>query len=161
VTVEDPEIKLLSPKKIIGMKMQMTLADDKTGELWRTFMPRRKEIQNNLTHEFISMQLYSPTYFKDFDPGNHFEKWAAIEVQDLSLVPEGMNSYTIPYGLYSVFYYKGFSQENSIFKYIFTDWLPRSNYLLENRPHFEILGEKYKNQNPNSEEEIWIPIIRK
>ena len=31
-------------------------------------------------------------------------------------------------------------------------------YTLDDRPHFEILGEKYKNQDPDSEEELWIPI---
>jgi AraC family transcriptional regulator len=42
--------------------------------------------------------------------------------------------------------------------YIFNTWLPKSGYQLDRRPHFEILGEKYKNNNPDSEEEIWIPI---
>jgi AraC family transcriptional regulator len=26
----------------------------------------------------------------------------------------------------------------------------------DDRPHFEILGDKYKNDHPDSEEEIWI-----
>jgi hypothetical protein len=25
-------------------------------------------------------------------------------------------------------------------------------------PHFEVLGDKYKNNDPSSEEEVWIPI---
>jgi AraC family transcriptional regulator len=33
-----------------------------------------------------------------------------------------------------------------------------SAYDLDNRPHFEILGEKYKNESPDSEEELWIPV---
>jgi AraC family transcriptional regulator len=44
------------------------------------------------------------------------------------------------------------------FTYIFTRWLPASGYQLDNRPHFEILGDKYKNNDPESEEEIWIPV---
>jgi AraC family transcriptional regulator len=36
--------------------------------------------------------------------------------------------------------------------------LPNSAYELDDREHFELLGEKYKNNDPNSEEEIWIPI---
>jgi AraC family transcriptional regulator len=46
-------------------------------------------------------------------------------------------------------------------KYIFEDWLPRSAYSIDKRPHFECLGVKYKNNNPSSEEEVWIPIIEK
>jgi AraC family transcriptional regulator len=29
---------------------------------------------------------------------------------------------------------------------------------LDQRPHVEVMGEKYKNNDPDSEEEIWIPI---
>jgi len=36
--------------------------------------------------------------------------------------------------------------------------LPNSDYELDNRPHFEILGKKYKNNSADSEEEIWIPV---
>ena len=61
-------------------------------------------------------------------------------------------------GLYAMFEYKGSSKDNSIFQYIYTSWLPNSTYVLDDRPHFEVLGKKYKNNDPNSEEEIWIPI---
>ncbi|MEP7234441.1 MAG: GyrI-like domain-containing protein, partial [Ignavibacteriota bacterium] len=44
------------------------------------------------------------------------------------------------------------------FQYILRTWVPNSNYELDDRPHFEILGEKYKKDDPSSEEEIWIPI---
>lgn len=27
---------------------------------------------------------------------------------------------------------------------------------VDDRPHFEVLGGKYQNNSPNSEEEIWI-----
>jgi predicted transcriptional regulator YdeE len=47
---------------------------------------------------------------------------------------------------------------DTIQNYIYTEWLPASNYELDNRPQFEILGVKYKTNDPNSEEEIWIPI---
>jgi len=36
--------------------------------------------------------------------------------------------------------------------------VPSSDYELDNRPQFEILGQKYKNNDPSSEEEIWIPV---
>ena len=64
----------------------------------------------------------------------------------------------MPGGLYAVFFYKGSSSDTKIFQYIFTNWLPDSGYTLDNRPHFEILGENYKNGDPGSEEEIWIPV---
>ena len=49
----------------------------------------------------------------------------------------------------------------SIFQYIFSEWIPQSDYSVDDRPHFEVLGAKYKNNDPDSEEEIWIPIKKK
>jgi AraC family transcriptional regulator len=51
----EPNIELLAEKKLIGKRMTMSLSNNKTGELWQSFMPRRKEIQNNLTNDMISM----------------------------------------------------------------------------------------------------------
>lgn len=62
-------------------------------------------------------------------------------------------------GLYAVFNHVGdASKAREIFGYIFGVWLPNSEYEFDNRPQFEILGEKYKSNSPDSEEEIWIPI---
>ncbi len=70
-----------------------------------------------------------------------------------------METYILQGGLYAVFIHKGVAKTADVtFQYIFTDWLPGSYYLIDNRRHFEILGEKYKNGDPASEEEIWIPI---
>jgi AraC family transcriptional regulator len=69
-----------------------------------------------------------------------------------------MEPFRLEGGLYAVFDFKGSGNDKSIFQYIFGTWLPGSDYNLDNRPHFEVLGEKYKNNDPGSEEEIWIPI---
>ena len=156
-----PRIEKLNEKKLVGKRMTMSLADNKTGELWRSFMPRRREITNNLTNDMISMQVYKPTHFTDFNPTNEFEKWATVEVTNFDNVPVDMETFTLIGGLYAVFDYKGLSTDNSIFQYIFGKWLPSSEYDLDNRPHFEVLGDKYKNNDPTSEEEIWIPIQQK
>ena len=138
----------------------MSLADNKTFQLWQSFMPRRKEIQNTVSTDLFSMQVYDVSY--DFSqPTQEFEKWAAMEVTTFDAIPDGMEPFELVGGLYAVFLYKGLSTDTSIFRYIFGEWLVSSEYLLDHRPHFEILGEKYKNNDPNSEEEIWIPIKAK
>jgi AraC family transcriptional regulator len=155
-----PRIELINEKKLIGMRVKMTFSDNKTFELWKKFMPRRKEITNNLSSDLISMQVYDTSFdFTKFDPESLFEKWAAIEVADFNSIPGEMESYTLKGGLYAVFLHKGGASTGPItFQYIFGTWLPNSGYKLDYRPHFEVLGEKYKNGEPDSEEEIWIPI---
>jgi len=82
-----------------------------------------------------------------------------IEVTNFDPIPKDFESFSLPGGRYAVFPYKGASSAASgTFQYILGTWLQDSKYTLDNRPHFEILGEKYKNEDPNSEEEIWIPI---
>ena len=154
-----PRIETLSEKKLIGKRITMSLSNNKTAELWKSFMPRRKEIQNCIGTNLYSMQIYDPLYFSNFDSNADFEKWATIEVTYFDKVPDEMEAFTLIGGLYTVFSHKGdASSAPKTFQYIFTTWLPNSDYLLDNRPHFEILGEKYKNNDPTSEEEIWIPI---
>jgi AraC family transcriptional regulator len=154
----EPRIETSNERKLVGKRLTMSLSDDKAGELWRSFMPKRKEITNNLSNDVISMAIYKPAHFADFKPTNTFEKWAAVEVTDFEQVPNEMETFTLPAGLYAVFDYKGSSTDHSIFQYIFGVWLPNSVYFLDDRPHFEVLGDKYKNADPDSEEEIWIPI---
>jgi len=155
-----PGIEISSEKKLVGSRMKMTFSKNKTAELWKNFMQRRKEIKNNLTTDLISMQIYNQTaYFDIFNNDTLFEKWAAVEVSDFDSIPDDMESFTLTGGLYAVFVHKGASSKGpETFRYIFETWLPGSVYSLDNRPHFEILGEKYKNEAPDSEEEIWIPI---
>jgi AraC family transcriptional regulator len=155
-----PRIETLTEKKLVGIHLRMTLSDNKTAELWRSFMQRRKEIKNNLTNVLFSMQIYDqPSCFENLNPDTPFEKWAAVEVSDFDSIPAGLESYTLTGGLYVVFVHKGASTKGAeTFRYIFEEWLPDSGYFPDNRPQFEILGEKYKNENPDSEEEIWIPV---
>ena len=151
-----PRIENIIEKKLIGKRLKMSFADNKTGELWRKFMSKRRDIKNNLNSNLISLQLYRNNF--DFNPNAEFEKWATVEVSDFNNVPNEMKTFLLKGGLYAIFIHKGSSTDNSTFKYIFSTWLPNSEYMLDNRPHFEILGEKYKNNDPNSEEEIRIPI---
>ena len=158
-----PTIVHLKEKILIGSSCKMNFTDNKTSEVWQSFMPRLKEIKNKISANLFSIQLYNDDYnFKQFHPSAYFTKWAATEVLCIDDVPANMETLIIPQGLYAVFLHKGSNADNSTFQYIFQTWLPNSTqYLLDNRPHFEILGEKYKNNNSFSEEEIWIPIKSK
>ena len=153
-----PRIETSPERRLVGKSLIMSFANYKVGELWRSFRPRRNEITNATSSEFISMVIYSPEQFVNFKPTNEFEKWAAVEVSGFDIIPDGMETFVIPAGLYAVFDYKGLSTDNTIFQYIFGTWLPTSGYALDNRPHFEVMGDRYKNNDPSSEEEIWIPI---
>ncbi len=157
-----PRIETINEKKLVGKRMTMCYADYRIGELWGSFMPRRKEITNTLTNDLISLVVYAPNHFIDFKPTNQFERWATVEVENFNNVPDELETYNLSSGLYAVFNYKGMSSgAAAFFQYIYSEWVPNSEYILDDRAHFEVLGEKYKNKDPSSEEEIWIPIKAK
>lgn len=152
-----PGIVTLQEKKLVGKRLKMSLAENRTSDLWRSFMPQRGIIKNKVSSDLISMRVYDvPLRMGDIH--QQFDKWAAVEVSEFDEVPDGMERFVLSEGLYAVFDYKGLNTDESIFIYIFTEWLPNSNFELDERPHFELLGVKYKNNDPESEEQIWIPV---
>jgi AraC family transcriptional regulator len=155
-----PRFEISDRKRLVGKCVKMSFSGNRTGELWRSFMPRRKEILKKVGNELFSLQVYDNTMdFGSFNPNTELEKWALAEVTDHSFIPDGMQPFDLEPGLYAVFNYVGAASEGEkMFRYIFETWLPQSGYVIDSRPHFEILGEKYKNDDPESEEEIWIPV---
>jgi len=159
--MEDPRIIKMTEKKLIGIRMRTSLSENKTGILWHNFMKKRKEVLNRVDQDLYSVQIFDEGLtMESFTPDTLFEKWAAVEVSRFENIPDGMRSLKIPDGLYAVFEHKG---ETGIFhgtlQYIFSRWIPDSTYQVDHRPHFEIMGANYLGpENPESVEEVWIPI---
>ena len=149
----------IAEKQLIGHRRTMSLAANTTPELWREFMQQRATLPAPIGGVLYSLQIYPAAYFADFHPERPFEKWATLEAIEISDLVAGFEKLALPGGLYAVFLHQGPASEGpATFRYIFGTWLPASGYTLDDRPHFEVLGAKYKNEGPDSEEEIWIPI---
>ncbi|GLU43457.1 GyrI-like domain-containing protein [Allomuricauda sp. NBRC 101325] len=159
----EPRIETLTTILLIGQKVIMSFANNKTFKLWQSFSPRKKEIKNRVNNDLFSVEIYPNTsFFREFDPAQPFEKWAAVAVSEIEDIPSGMNTITLPEGLYAVFHYKGKPSEiQDTFQYIYGEWLPNSGYEMDARPYFALMGGKYKGEHPDSEEEFWIPIKKK
>ena len=154
-----PRIETLDEKLFVGKNITMSLANNRTKALWQSFMPERKDITNNVGHELFSIEIYPPNYFDSFSPHAEFEKWAAVEVSDFDSIPGGMHTLRMPSGVYAVFIHRGTASSGpKTYEYILTSWLPKSDYALDTRPHFAVMGEKYKGEDPESEEEFWVPV---
>ena len=158
-----PLITTLPDTPIVGHHMAMSLTEDRTPELWKGFAPRIREIHNRVNKDRISLKIFPVQPGKPgFSPQINYHKWAAVQVSDLNAIPEGMDSLMIPQGQYAVFLHKGpASTFGQTINYIFADWLPVSDYELDDRPHFEVMGEGYRLDDPNAEETIWIPVKQK
>ncbi|KIO51241.1 GyrI-like domain-containing protein [Flavobacterium hibernum] len=158
----EARIEILKEKKLIGKHIDMSFIENKTFQLWNGFMPRRKEINNTIDTNLYSLEVFPLNHFDNFDPNNNFQKWAAVEVSNFDDIPLDMETLKIPAGLYAVFIHKGPATEaHTTYHSIFVEWLPNSEYTVDERPHFAVMGDQYKKDDPNSQEEIWIPITSK
>lgn len=155
----EPTIETVSPKRLVGVHLRMSLAENRTGELWQSFMPRRGEVSNRTDASYISMQVYDGVGVDQFSPATQFEKWAAVEVFTYGRIPDGMENCRLSGGQYAVFHHKGPARAApQIFQHIFGVWLPGSEFELDDREHFELLPENYSPVDPDAEEDIFIPV---
>lgn len=154
-----PRIETVAAKKLVGVRARMSLAQDATPALWRSFMPRRGEVVPRASTDYISLRTYETLGPKLFDPTQEFEKWATVEVVDDNNIPAGMERLVLQGGMYAVFVHNGpASDAAQTMTSIFAQWLPHSDYVLDLRPQFEVLPEGYDPMDPNAREEVYIPI---
>jgi len=153
-------IERIPAKKLLGRSLKMSLIENRTYSLWSSFMPLRNKITDRVGDLLYSIQVYDASLdFKDFSPATTFTKWAAAEVSDFDHVPESLAPYQLKGGLYAVFIHKGTPASfPKTAQYIFGQWLPSSDYELDQREHFEVFTSDHKPDDPESEEEVWIPI---
>jgi len=156
-----PEIIEIPEKLLVGMRLKMSYTKDLTQKLFGEFMPLHKQVLHAANQGFFAVHIYEDDFqLQHFTPHTIFEKWAAVEVTAFETLPPNMESLTIPSGKYALFVHKGLGATfPQTIQYIYQEWLPNAPYEYDNRPYFERMGEKYYGfENPESEEEIWVPI---
>lgn len=150
----------LSPVLLAGLKRKIPLLPEPITALWKDFVPNMKLIPHLSNNLIYSIQIYEPGItFTEFNPLTPVVKWAAVPVTDKAKLPEGFEYCTLSGGLYAVFIHKGIPSDfRKTMRYIFQTWMPASGYQFEFREQFELMGDKYRHNDPASEEEVWIPV---
>jgi AraC family transcriptional regulator len=151
----EPVILNFDGAVLCGASEAMSLQTFTPWTLWPRVMPRLAQIRNRTSQDLISLRNFNgiPVFGPQANPD--FTYWGGVEVLETN---KGFEHLEIPAGTYAVFHYKGLSSDSTIWRYIYSQWLPNSEWELDERPHFERLGSKDKNDDPTSEEDIYIPI---
>ncbi len=55
-------IEIIGKKLLVGKHVEMSYLNNRTMELWQSFMPARKQIENRVDSSYYSMQIY-PSLF--------------------------------------------------------------------------------------------------
>jgi len=157
----EPVLITAEPIRLIGHKVVHTHAQPQTQALWQGFRPRRGDITGFTSADNYNVQQYPSFDLDHFDPHQEYTQWAAAPVTADCPVPDGMQELILPGGLYAVFRYRGRAWEfQPSAQYIYGEWLRLGPYDLGGLSHFEVLGPDYLGPgNPNSEEDVWIPIV--
>lgn len=156
----EPTITRLPAMHLTGLKKNICVARDETIALWQAFAPQIKNIPNRANQNRINLTNYLHPIQETFlNLALPFERWAAVEVTGFSEVLTGLETLTIPEGLYAVFIHKGTALEFSkTLEYIYMQWMPAAGYQPDNRPHFETMGPDYKYGDPEASETVYIPV---
>ncbi len=156
-----PKIVDIDKKKLVGLSILTSLANNKIPKLWNDFMLRIGEIKNNANTGCYEVNPFDSSFkIESFTKDKEFEKWATVEVHSFDGIPAGLKPLTIEGGKYAVFKHKGkMSNIQMSFDYAYGTWLPNSEYQLDARASFERYGAQYLGpDNPDSITELWIAI---
>lgn len=155
-----PTIQQFPGTSLIGVSQRTSLLENITVELWQKATSLKPSSEYLVNNSMYAVELYPKDYFESFDPRREFTRWAAFPLQKGYEYCNELASLHIPKGKYAVFHYIGSSEDaQSLYQFIFQKWLASSGFELDHRPHFALMGEKYQNNHPLSEEDIWIPIV--
>ena len=159
----EPRIITTEAFKLAGIHQDMCMADDNTVKLWTRFMPLKMKHPQLRERDNYSVKVHrNLSDLKSFTPQTMFTKWAAVNLKEATNFPELFDILDIPAGSYAVFIHKGPAETfNQTMSYIFTQWLPKSAFVLRDAPHFEVLKNNYNPNDPLAEEAVWIPIQEK
>ncbi|MDX5428581.1 MAG: GyrI-like domain-containing protein [Bacteroidota bacterium] len=147
--------------RIAGLSNEMSFDQNKTTQLWQSFGPLIKEISGRIDQNLYSIEVYPKGFFDEFSPSKTFKKWAGVPISSDVQVPEPLNILILTKGNYAVFSYQGTPQDAApAYRWIFSEWIPQSEWSLDDRPHLAIMGKDYRQNDSSSQEEIWIPVTQ-
>jgi AraC family transcriptional regulator len=141
--------------KIVGMKYQGKNEHEEVGQMWGRFIPRIKEIQ----HKVPLAGVYGAMDNLDEASGT-FDYLAAVPVEQIADVPEGLVGWDIPEAEYAVVSCT-LPTLMKAFDYMYKSWLPQSRYERACGAEFEFYDEDFNSDDENSAMSIYIPIKEK
>lgn len=155
---EPPELIESAEKLLVGTSF-FVHNDNELNDLskeWGLFMNEVGTIKNVIKSE----RYYQVQYWSDNQDLNGMYFFTGIEVSKLEDINPLFVIKTIPAGKYLRFIHRGLANKvGYTYKYIYNQFLPNTDYVLNKPFNFEYYGEKCLGPyNEDSESEIYIPI---
>jgi AraC family transcriptional regulator len=149
----EPKIINRTAFTVVGMHVHGKNEQNEIPRLWQVLGPRVEEIKNMVP----ASPAYGISANMDTATGE-FDYVAGFEVSSVEGIPEGMVSWTIPGGKYAVFTCT-LPTLGDTFRHAYQTWMPQAGYRPAGSPEFEVYDEHFDPQVPESEFEVYIPIV--
>jgi AraC family transcriptional regulator len=154
----EPQKVELKSKLLAGNSIFVpdTSTGDEISALWQSFFKESVLI----TSRKIPEKYYQVQFWSDISELGGLYFFVGVEIESIENIPPQFVLKEIPESNYLKFVHKGFSNKVGLtYKYIYNQYLPETEYILDKPFNFEYYGEKYQGPfNPESESEIFIPI---
>ena len=124
--------------------------------LWQLFIPRKSAIASR-----HGAETYGVCFCADPDqPDAGFFYLAAVPTEPGAEPPVDMVSKVVPAARYAVFTHKGkLDGLQETLRYIWGEWLPRSEYDPAGTPDFELYDERFELDSEESALDLYIPVV--
>lgn len=154
--VELPEIK------VVGIRGETTLRDNKLKELWDNAGRLFGKIPNRVPsgRGFGICEACHENTLYTMNNDVIFSEVAGVEVSSFDGVEKPFVRKIIPGGRYAVFTHRGtLRMLNQSFNYIWGTWFLATDEEIDSRKDFEMYDERFLGyDNPNSETDLYIPV---
>ena len=156
----EPEIVSNKIRRFVGLNTVFYSVDSdknnigkKLPPLWDDFLGRMIEVENPISGTCYGLVRQIK------DSSDQLEYYAAVEVDEIELVPKGMVSVDIPASQYAIFTHRGEVKSiDTTVNYIYSSWLLKSAWQHASGPDLEIYDHKYDSASVNSVMYYAIPI---
>jgi AraC family transcriptional regulator len=155
-----PEIHEQKPLLMIGLRTLFFGSDseknnvaDQLPALWAAFVPRLGEIEKTVPGVCYGVVR------QEAEGSERLEYHAAIEVTELTSIPEGMVALELPAAKYARFEHRGPAQNlDHTVSYVYATWLAGSEHRHSYGPDLEVYGAQYHPTREDSVIHYAIPI---
>jgi AraC family transcriptional regulator len=143
----------------IPIMSEQSNAAEVIGPLWESFMNRIGDVPGAVHGTTYGVM----TTIADKNSMIHQHELryiAGVEVAPGLPVPDGMERVDITAGRYAVFTHKGLiAGLPETARFIYSHWIPRSGKKVRKAPHFELYDARFKHDSPDSELDIYVPLV--
>lgn len=160
VDTKNPRIKVLKDTPIVGLLKTGSFKDMNYPQVWEEFFSIYQKSQHKSNSQFYGTMYWDANTPETEDMTIHYMVGIPEKVMKKLDVP--FEKHVIKGGQYAVFIHQGpvFSIQGT-YEYIYGTWFRSSGYKDRYGDVFEYYDKRFKDNDPSSIVEIWVPVEKK